>query len=970
VNPASANLVLGITPTQQLTAVLSDANAHPLSGRLVTWTSSNSAAATVDQNGLATAVGAGTSTITATSEGKSGTSSITVSLAPVASVTVGLNPASITAVGTSQATATTLDANGGTLTGRVVTWSSSNEAVATVSAQGLIAGITVGTASITATSEGKSGSSTITVTQAPVATVAVSLAASSINAVQTTQATATLHDAQGRELIGRTIDWSSDNTAVATVSQTTGLVTAVSAGTANIIATSEGQSGNSALTVTPAPVDTVTVTPATVGLVIGITPTQQLTAVTKDAKGNTVTGRTVAWVSSNPSAATVNETGLVTAVGAGTTTITATSEGKTGTSSVTVSLAPVASVTVSTPTTPMVNGTTQQLTAETKDANHNVLTGRIVTWASSNTAVLTVSASGSPATVTAVDVGTATITATSESVSSSPTQTITVIPPPVISVTLSFPTTAMVVGGTQTLTARPRDANGNVLSGRTVNWVSSDPTVLAVSAASSVSSSTGATVTLTAVATGSATVTATSETAPSATTPAILVSSALASGPLHLSTVNRRYFADPSGRLVYLTGSEYWKTIQDNTPSNPPAPFDYSGFLDFLQRNNHNFTRLYMWEQAKWSVETSVANYFLPNLYERVVPADPADTALDGGPKFDLTKLNPAYLARVRQRAIDAGSRGIYVSVMLFNGFSVDRKGETDGSNPWLAHPFNASNNVNGINGDPDGDQSGIEAQTLSIPAITALQDTYVKAVIDAVNDLDNVIYEISNESDPSSDTWQYHMIDLIRSYEATKPKQHPIGMTVPYPTVPQGSNNDVLNSSADWVSMNGNVDDPAVADGTKVDLSDTDHLCGICGDPSWPWKSFTRGHNTLFMDGYDGSPGVGDPIYNPDDPRWPQIRKNMGYARSYALRMDLANDTPHPELCSSNYCLAGTEYLVLLPSGGSVSVNLSVVSGTRTVEWFNPADGTTTAGGTVAGGSTVVFTAPFSGMAVLFIHP
>jgi hypothetical protein len=493
---------------------------------------------------------------------------------------------------------------------------------------------------------------------------------------------------------------------------------------------------------------------------------------------------------------------------------------------------------------------------------------------------------------------------------------------------------------------------------------------LAVSAANSVSSSTGATITLTAVATGSATVTATSETAPSATTSALLVSSALASGPLRVSATNRRYFADPSGRVVYLTGSEYWKTIQDNTPSNPPAPFDYSGFLDFLQRNNHNFTRLYMWEQAKWSVETSVANYFLPTLYERVVPAGPADTALDGGPRFDLTKLNPAYLARVRQRAIDAGSRGIYVSVMLFNGFSVDRKGETDGSNPWLAHPFNASNNINGINGDPNSDQSGVEAQTLSIPEITALQDTYVKAVVDAVNDLDNVIYEISNESGPSSDAWQYHMIDVIRSYEATKPKHHAIGMTVPYPTVPEGSNDDVMNSSADWVSMNGNVDDPAVADGTKVDLSDTDHLCGICGDPSWPWKSFTRGHNTLFMDGYDGSPGVGDPIYNPDDPRWPKIRKNMGYARSYALRMDLANDTPRGDLCSSGYCLAGREYLVLLPTGGSVNVNLSVVSGTRTVEWFNPADGTTIAGGTVAGGSTVVFTAPFSGMAVLFIHP
>ena len=265
---------------------------------------------------------------------------------------------------------------------------------------------------------------------------------------------------------------------------------------------------------------------------------------------------------------------------------------------------------------------------------------------------------------------------------------------------------------------------------------------------------------------------------------------------------------------------------------------------------------------------------------------------------------------------------------------------------------------------------SGAETQTLSIPAVTALQETYVKAVIDAVNDLDNVIYEISNESNQSADAWQYHMIDVIRSYESTKPKQHPIGMTVPYPTVPQGTNNDVLSSSADWVSMNGDVNNPAAADGSKVSLSDTDHLCGICGDAAWPWKSFTRGHNPLLMDGYDGSAGVGDPAYNPNDPKWEQIRKNMGYARSYALRMDLAHDTPRGDLVSSGYALAGTDYLVFLPSGGSVNVNLAGVSGSRAVEWFKPGTGQTTAGAPVPGGGTVSLTAPFSGMAVVYIHP
>jgi hypothetical protein len=440
----------------------------------------------------------------------------------------------------------------------------------------------------------------------------------------------------------------------------------------------------------------------------------------------------------------------------------------------------------------------------------------------------------------------------------------------------------------------------------------------------------------------------------------------VAYGPLRVSSANPRYFADPSGKVVYLTGSEYWKTIQDNGTSDPPPAFDYSAFLNFLQSHNHNFTRLYMWEQARWSSETTLSHWFAPTLYLRPGPG----TAADGDPKFDLTQINPAYLARVRQRVIDAGARGIYVSIMLFNGWSVEDKAQSGGANPWLAHPFNAANNINGIDGDPNGDASGAETQTLAIPEVTALQEAYVKAVIDAVNDLDNVIYEISNESNQTANSWQYHMIDVIRSYEATKPKQHPIGMTVPYPTVPEGTNADVLNSSADWVSMNGDATNPTAADGSKVSLWDTDHLCGICGDAAWAWKSFTRGHNPLLMDGYDGSAGVGDPAYNPSDPKWEQIRTNMGYARALALRMDLAHDTPRGDLASTGYALAGTDYLVFLPTGGTVSVDLSFVGGTRTYEWFNPSNGATIAGGTVTGGSTVNFTAPFSGMAVLFIHP
>src|SRR5438552_15918489 len=118
--------------------------------------------ATVTASELMTGVAAGPSTLKSTCEGKSGTVTLTVTLMPVASVTVSPAPASVAAGQTVQLTATPKDANGNPLTGRVVTWATSNGAVATVSAGGLVSGLVVGTATISATSEGQSGSSAIT----------------------------------------------------------------------------------------------------------------------------------------------------------------------------------------------------------------------------------------------------------------------------------------------------------------------------------------------------------------------------------------------------------------------------------------------------------------------------------------------------------------------------------------------------------------------------------------------------------------------------------------------------------------------------------------------------------------------------------------------------------------------------------------------------------------------------------------
>src|SRR2546427_51702 len=322
VSPAAATISVG--SAQQLGAVVKDANGSVLTGRTVTWTTSSTTIATVSASGLVTGVAGGS----ATSEGQSGTAAVTVSSVPVSSVTVSPATANVFVGATTQLSATPKDAAGNVLTGRAVAWTSSNAAIATVSAAGLVTGVAAGSAMITATSEGQSGTASVTVAIVPVASVTVSPATAVVLVGATVQLTTTLKDAAGNVLSGRSVTWASGTPAVATVSST-GLVTGVAAGAATITATSEGQSGTAAVTVSSVPVASVTVSPATANVFVGATT--QLSATPKDAAGNVLTGRGVAWTSSNTAIATVSAAGLVTGVAAGSATITATSGRESGT---------------------------------------------------------------------------------------------------------------------------------------------------------------------------------------------------------------------------------------------------------------------------------------------------------------------------------------------------------------------------------------------------------------------------------------------------------------------------------------------------------------------------------------------------------------------------------------------------------------------------------------------------------------
>ncbi len=498
VAPTSSSLNAGTTEQLAVTAY-DDAGRVMAVPTGTKWTSSNTTALVIDDDGLATGKSAGSAVVSVRLGPKTATASVNVLPIPVATVTLTLASSTLDVGQTTSATAVLKDASGNTLTGRTIAYQSSNPALATVNASGIVSAIAKGSVTITAIAEGKTGTAPLTVAAKTVATVAVNPNPASATVGQTAQLSATAADAQGAAMTGKTFTWSSSAPTVATVTAS-GLVTAVAAGTATITATTDGIAGQSSFTATAVTAASVSVSPTSSSL--QVSGTTQLTATVYDAAGNVLPSRVPTWSSANPTVATVSSTGRVTAVSQGNTTITATVDGTSANAAIAVAAppqAPVATVSVSLAAQTLNVGQSTQASAVLRDAAGVVLSNRSITWSSAAPQLATVSSSG---VVTAIAPGSATIIATSEGQSGSATLVVsTTAPAPVATVTLSAASTSIYPGQSLAIVVTLKDAQGNTLTGRTIAWSSSSPSVLTVSPTGQVQ----------AMAAGTATVTATSE---------------------------------------------------------------------------------------------------------------------------------------------------------------------------------------------------------------------------------------------------------------------------------------------------------------------------------------------------------------------------------------------------------------------------------------------------------------------------
>ena len=321
-------------------------------------------------------------------------------------VTVTPATAELTALGeTVQLQAEVRDQNGQVMAGAAVTWASSSAAVATVSAAGLVTAAGNGTATITATAGGVSGTATVTVAQ-EVSAVAISPAADTLVVGDTLRLAAEATDANGHTVAEAEFEWASSDTSVVRVDGS-GLVTGVAAGEAEITATSSGVTGRAQVTVVAPVPTTVAVTPDSV-VFTAIGQTEQLAAEVRDQIGRPMVGVAVSWSSADTIIAAVDSAGLVTAAGIGITTVAATEGEVSGTALVTVEQS-AGSVIVSPQADTIAAGDTLRLLAEAYDENGHPVENAQFSWSSSDVSVARVDVSGL---VHGVAAGTATITAT------------------------------------------------------------------------------------------------------------------------------------------------------------------------------------------------------------------------------------------------------------------------------------------------------------------------------------------------------------------------------------------------------------------------------------------------------------------------------------------------------------------------------------------------------------------------------
>lgn len=452
----------------------------------------------------------------------------------------------------------------------------------------------------------------------------------------------------------------------------------------------------------------------------------------------------------------------------------------------------------------------------------------------------------------------------------------------------------------------------------------------------------------------------------------------IAIGLLRVSGVNPRYVVDATdtNKALFLTGNHFWPNMQDQSGSDPPSAWPFSRDLDTMSYNKNNFVRLWNWSQYRGLVEGTANWYFAPDIWYHT------------GVDYDLDSINQEYVDRVQTRLDSLAGRGMYGSVMLFEGWSIPRTDFT--FDTWQYHPMNGANNVNSIS-PASADVIHYAPSNGGSADVWAKWYIYLKRMIDSLQAYDNFVWEVANEiADITGNNRHYAfnrlVIDTVKAYEGRKAKQHAIIYSGDWTTyndslfaspahivIPAAG---AINGTVWGNDTEGNVNPPD-SSGRKVVMQDTDHTWGMLNAAAvwYVWECFTRGGGGVLLQ--DNRAGT-YPHWDTDNVNWPPFKRACGIASILAQEADLLYMAPSAISSTSTYEIAGNTVgrsgqVIVWQTSGTVTVDLSAYDSVN-VKWIDPDDlvsGTyvSAAGTKTAGGASRDFTAPDARYDILYLY-
>ncbi len=390
-----------------------------------------------------------------------------------------------------------------------------------------------------------------------------------------------------------------------------------------------------------------------------------------------------------------------------------------------------------------------------------------------------------------------------------------------------------------------------------------------------------------------------------------------AAGNLAPYPANPRYLADTHGKPLLLLGDYTWGTFSD-------TGYDYTAMLDEIAAHRQNFARVWLW----WGSESFPA----PHNKTHLVPylRTGLETANDGLPKYNLDQFNPAFFTRLQQVCKAARDRGITLQLVLFDAWMLKHE------HLWRLHAYCRDNNINGVDGDPEGTGKGMDGKrgfcSMNNPEVLERQKAYIGRVIEAVDHFDNVFFEIANENYYSKD-WETCLCEYIHEYEKDRPRKHLV-MPLDLPNHNYGGiqTYDIRKMHREILKALP-LNRPLIFDTDGI-LYPEDSVVRKA-----MWTAFVSGANANYLDESMQPDGKHHGDFRGASRE--TLRRQLGYLAAFAHKTRFWEMRPDDNRLTGGFGFvfsSDREMVVCLPEGGAAILDLphTVIS----AHWYNPRNG------------------------------